>query len=51
MHNTFSYGTGHLTSGICLSIASGKIKGIIDTEAAASIKASREEVKKILTCG
>lgn len=48
MHNTFSYGTGHLTSGICLSIASGKIKGIIDTEAAASIKASREEVKKIV---
>lgn len=48
MHNTFSYGTGHLTSGICLSIAAGNTKGLIDQEAAANITSSWEEVKKIV---
>lgn len=48
MHNSFFYGSGHLTSGICLAIASGKIKGLIDREAASKIHASWEEVKKIV---
>lgn len=48
MHNTFSYGTGHLSSGICLAIASGSTKGIIEPEAAANIINSWEEVKKIV---
>ncbi|WP_442591330.1 histidine ammonia-lyase [Pedobacter sp. AW31-3R] len=48
MHNTFSYGTGHLTSGICLSIAAGNTQGLIDQEAAANITSSWEEVKKIV---
>lgn len=48
MHNKFFYGTGHLTSGICLSIAAGKTKGEIDQEAALNIHSSWEEVKKIV---
>ena len=48
MHNTFSYGTGHLTSGICLAIAAGTTKGIIEQEAASNIITSWEEVKKIV---
>ena len=48
MSNTFFYGTDHLTSGICLAIAAGKIKGVIPAEAAENIKSSWEEVKKIV---
>jgi len=48
MSNTFFYGTDHLTSGICLAIAAGKIKGVIPPEAAENIKSSWEEVKKIV---
>ena len=48
MSNTFYYGTGHLTSGICLALASGKITGMIDQEAAGRIRASWEEVQKIV---
>lgn len=48
MGHTFSYGTTTLSSGICLSIAAGKTKGIIDPQAAANIKASFEEVQKIV---
>ena len=48
MSNTFFYGTDHLTSGICLAIAAGKIKGVIPPEAAENIQSSWEEVKKIV---
>ncbi len=48
MHNLFFYGTDHLTSGICLSIAAGKTKGQINPEAAANIQSSWEEVQKIV---
>ena len=48
MSNTFFYGTDHLTSGICLAIAAGKIKGVISPEAAENIRSSWEEVKKIV---
>ena len=48
MSNTFSYGTGHLSSGICLAIASGQVRGVIEPEAAQNIQASWEEVRKIV---
>jgi len=48
MSNTFSYGTGHLTAGVCLAIASGDVKGIIDSAAARNIQSSWEEVRKIV---
>lgn len=44
----FNYGTGHLTIGVCLDIASGKTKGIIDTDAATRIHTSWKEVEKIV---
>src|SRR6478609_3633702 len=46
--NSFSYGTDHLTIGLCLDIAAGKIKGIISEVAAAGIEASWREVEKIV---
>jgi histidine ammonia-lyase len=48
MDKTFNYGTGHLSIGICLDIASGKLKGIINTAAKANIRASWLEVGKIV---
>jgi histidine ammonia-lyase len=48
MNNTFHYGTDHLTSGICLDLASGKVRGAIDDKAAARIRSSWEEVQKIV---
>jgi len=48
MSNTFNYGTNHLTIGICLDIAAGKTKGIIDADADKAIRASRGEVAKIV---
>jgi histidine ammonia-lyase len=48
MTNIFNYGTDHLTIGICLDIAAGKTKGIINKEAADMIKSSWREVEKIV---
>jgi len=48
MSDTFNYGTGRLSSGICLAIAAGKIKAEIDPAAAARIQSSWEEVQKIV---
>lgn len=48
MHKTFFYGTGHLSSGICLDIASGKTKAEINPDAASKIHSSWEEVRKIV---
>jgi histidine ammonia-lyase len=48
MSNIFNYGTDHLTIGICLDIAAGKTKGIINTEADKAIRASWREVEKIV---
>jgi histidine ammonia-lyase len=48
MSKVFNYGTDHLSIGICLDIAAGKIKGVIDTMAANRIKASWLEVEKIV---
>ena len=48
MSKHFNYGTEHLSIGICLDIAVGKIKGIIGTDAAARVEASYREVEKIV---
>jgi histidine ammonia-lyase len=44
----FNYGIDHLTIGICLDIAAGKVKGIINDKAAAGIHTSWKEVEKIV---
>ncbi|MBD1383693.1 histidine ammonia-lyase [Mucilaginibacter rigui] len=44
----FNYGTDHLTIGICLDIAAGKVQGVINEAAAARIHASWKEVEKIV---
>src|SRR6201986_4211230 len=48
MSSTFNYGSSHLTIGICLDIAQGKTKGVIDKEAAEKVQASWREVEKIV---
>src|SRR5580704_1178328 len=48
MSKTFNYGTGHLSIGVCLDIASGKTKGVIGDDARARIIASWKEVAKIV---
>ncbi|MDB5143738.1 MAG: hutH, partial [Mucilaginibacter sp.] len=48
MDKTFNYGTGHLSIGTCLDIASGKVRGIIGPAAKANIRASWLEVGKIV---
>lgn len=48
MNSIFNYGTDHLTIGICLDIANGKTKGIINADAGRAIRASWREVEKIV---
>jgi len=48
MNSIFNYGTDHLTIGICLDIAAGKTKGIINADADKAIRASWREVEKIV---
>ncbi|MFB9843381.1 histidine ammonia-lyase [Mucilaginibacter ginsenosidivorans] len=48
MSKTFNYGTGRLSAGLCLDIAAGKVKGVINAEARGRIAASWEAVKKIV---
>jgi histidine ammonia-lyase len=48
MGKTFNYGTGHLSIGVCLDIASGKTKGVIADDARGRIIASWKEVAKIV---
>ena len=48
MSKVFNYGTDHLTVGICLDIASGKTKGVINGDTAARVQASWREVEKIV---
>lgn len=48
MNSTFNYGSNHLTIGICLDLAAGKIKGIINADADKAISASWGEVAKIV---
>ncbi|OJW14501.1 histidine ammonia-lyase [Mucilaginibacter sp. 44-25] len=44
---TFNYGTDHLSVGLCLDIAAGKVKGIINEEAKNRVDTSWREVGKI----
>jgi histidine ammonia-lyase len=48
MNSVFNYGTDHLSIGICLDIAAGKTKGIINADADKAIRASWREVEKIV---
>lgn len=48
MSKTFNYGTGHLTIGTCLDIASGKVKGVIGDQDRSAIIASWKEVSTIV---
>src|ERR1700744_4522426 len=48
MSKTFNYGTDHLTVGICLDIASGKTRGVINSEAEKRVRASRAAVEEIV---
>jgi len=48
MNSAFNYGSNHLTIGICLDLAAGKIKGVINADADKAIRASWGEVAKIV---
>jgi histidine ammonia-lyase len=48
MDKIFNYGTGHLSIGTCLDIASGRVKGVIGAAAHANIRSSWLEVGKIV---
>jgi histidine ammonia-lyase len=48
MNSTFNYGSDHLTIGVCLDIAAGKTKGVINADADKAIRASWGEVVKIV---
>src|SRR5580698_5846218 len=48
MSNIFNYGTDHLSIGLCLDIASGKVKGVISDMAKARIISSWQAVQKIV---
>jgi histidine ammonia-lyase len=48
MSNIFNYGSSHLTIGLCLDIAAGSVKGVIDGDTTTRINASWREVEKII---
>ncbi len=48
MSNTFNYGSSHLSIGVCLDIAKGKTRGLIDSATTARVLASWREVEKIV---
>ncbi|MBB3055050.1 histidine ammonia-lyase [Mucilaginibacter gotjawali] len=48
MSKVFNYGADHLTAGICIDIASGKTKGLINGHTADRVRASWREVEKIV---
>jgi histidine ammonia-lyase len=48
MNKVFNYGADHLTVGICLDIASGETKGVINSATAEKVRASWREVEKIV---
>jgi len=48
MSKEFHYGSGHLTAGICLDIAAGNVRGVINTEITERILASWRDVKAIV---
>jgi histidine ammonia-lyase len=48
MDSKFNYGSSHLSIGICLDIAAGKTRGIIDKTTSERVLASWREVEKIV---
>jgi histidine ammonia-lyase len=48
MAEIFNYGSSHLTIGICLDIAMGKTRGMINAETRKRVEASWREVAKIV---
>lgn len=48
MNLTFNYGSDHLTSGIALAIAGGKVKGILSSETIRRINQSQQNVQDII---
>jgi histidine ammonia-lyase len=48
MNQTFNYGSGHLTSGIALSIANGKTKGALSADAVSRVNQSQKNVQDII---
>ena len=48
MNQTFNYGSGHLTSGIALAIASGKTKGVLSADAVIRVNQSQKNVQDII---
>jgi histidine ammonia-lyase len=48
MNPTFIYGSDHLTSGIALSIAAGKVMGVMSKESETRVKKSQQHVQEII---
>jgi len=48
MSKVFHYGSGHLTTGLCLDIAAGKVQGVIDDAATKKVLSSWQDVRKIV---
>jgi len=48
MSKAFDYGSGHLTTGICLDIANGRVRGLLDGAATEKIMTSWLAVQKII---
>ena len=48
MSQTFNYGSGHLTSGIALAIANGKIKAILSADTVSRVNQSQKNVQDIV---
>ncbi len=48
MNRTFQYGADHLTPGIALDIASGRIRGVLTPEVMAKVQASHAHVQAIV---
>lgn len=49
MNLTFNYGSGHLTSGIALDIASGKVKGVLSADSIQKVNQSHQFVQDIVS--
>ena len=49
MNLTFNYGSDHLTSGIALDIANGRVKGILSAGSIQKINQSQQYVQDIVS--
>ena len=48
MSTIFNYGIDHLTTGICIGIASGRIKGVLNDAAIQKVNISQQSVQEIV---